>query len=260
MSLSPSRETGQNTPVGEIGELVSPPGSLAQGLMDFNRFVEDGALIVGGKGTGKTNLTKLLVSLMPSSWEVKVFDISQAWTNDSPIPARWESNPPLPRVQDASIVYDLGNAYPSQAREAMLDMIRREYECHLSQHVKPITIFVFEEGQMLFKPSSLRSRVNEEGLRLITVGRNQGFSYIVTSQRPQLLDTTVWELCGQRYIGRLFRPRPYFNSILGKDADRLPSLKRGEFLYQMDDRIKLVRPPLFEGNPTILLNRRLRSV
>lgn len=207
-------------------------------VFDYGRFMEDGAIVAGGKGSGKSTLCQSLVAGMSTRWLIRVFDLSRVWESSS-ISLSYEGNPRdviLPRFTEDSAVYDLSRLYVSQIQALVYNLLEREWQTQIRESQPAPKVYVFEEGQIYFKPQTLRSKRAEEALRLITVGRNFACSYLAITQRPQTLDNTVWELCGQRYVGRIMRESQVMKDILGKQAKTLNTLERGQFIYNVDGK------------------------
>lgn len=218
----------------------------AEAAFDLSRFVEDGLLISGGKSCGKSTLARNLVSILPAEWNIRVFDVSQVW-NRSSIPYRWVCNgaSQLPRFETGDVVYDMSRLKVLETRLLVDDLLAREFAVHVREG-GALTVFVFEEGHLYFNSYQLRKNSAAETLRLVTTGRNFGFTYMVITQRNQLLDTSMWEICGQWFLGRMARPLPYFSTVIGKrSAEGLKMLNKGEFLHVMDGRIEFTKARVF---------------
>ena len=218
----------------------------AEDVFSPSRFVEDGLLISGGKSCGKSTLARNLAASMPREWNIRVFDTTQVW-NRSSIPYRWicKDSSQLPRFETGDVVYDMSRLKVLEMRLLVDDLLAREFAIHVREG-GALTVFVFEEGHLYFNPYQFRKNSAAETLRLVTTGRNFGFSYMVITQRNQLLDTSIWEICGQWFIGRIPRPLPYFSPILGKRyAEGLKMLNKGEFLYVEDGKIMFTKSRVF---------------
>lgn len=227
-------------------------------VFDYKRFLDDGALVVGGKGTGKSTLAQLLVSRLNKEYRVRAIDVSQVW-DASPLQWRYvaENFAFLPTFPNLNVIYDLSRLYIDQMTELISNLIRREYEYNIklsdSGKDKQQIIYVFEEAEIYLKPRLLRSNAGREFLRLVCVGRNNRMAYLAVSQKPQLIDNDLWELCGQMFFGR-FQRTDFLRKVLGDYAGETKGLKVGNWLYSCDGVCRKVRSERFRGRETKVIN------
>jgi len=219
---------------------------------DLNEGLRSGTMIIGGKGTGKTNLCKLIAKeYIAKSNIVKVFDVSSAWLENTPIPNYVEVVPST--ILDISLykscVFDLSKLYVKQIKSFVAQVIAQEFQLQVKtpKALRKWIIYCFEDSVISLPRNRLSSIEAEELMRLITVGRNYDLGYIGIVQRPALSDTTVFELSAQKYIGRLDgeNDKRKLRNYIDDDVQHLDSLEIGEFLYDLGDTTKKISVPLF---------------
>lgn len=213
-----------------------------------------GTAIFGNRGTGKSNLVKLLVrQLLRNNVTVKIFDPTQTHTKQSDVEHyqilrnqnlfEIETNPEM------NIIYDTSRLYPQEQKLVIAGVIANTFE-HASEIGRNNWIcFVIEECQMVLGTTELRSRMGQEALRWVTTSRNFKGTYIIAGQRPSMIATTAISLTGARYFGQLDEPNDLAKLkkfIRDKEImAKVPDLKTGEFVVKMSQP-KIVKTPLFQ--------------
>lgn len=237
-------------------ELGENPSDVEEKPKPFEFNIEEGertgTIVVGGKGTGKSNLAKLLVDqYMRHGNVVKVFDVSKTWLKSS-IPQYIEvvPNATYDISLYQSVVFDLSKLYPRQVKAFINLIIASEFQLQVNtpEHKRKWIIYVFEDSAVGLPRNRLTSKQSEELLRLMSVGRNYSLGYLAIIQRPSLLDVSVFELAFQRYISRLDgeNDKRKIRAYIEKEyVDMLDSLKIGDFLYDIGDKTKKISTPLF---------------
>lgn len=231
---------------------------------DVEEGKRTGTMIIGGRGTGKSNLAKIIAEqYMEGGSVVKVFDVSRTWLESS-IPSYVEvtqNTAYLDIELYESVVFDLSRLYPKQVKNFVTQIIAKEFEIQVNtpKNMRNWIIYVFEDSAVSLPRNRLTSREGEELLRLMSVGRNYDLGYLAIVQRPSLTDVTAFELSFQKYFGRLDgeNDKRKIRSYIGKDyVDMLDSLEIGEFLYDKGDSTKKISTPLFSSD---LKPRRLET-
>lgn len=219
---------------------------------DVSEGLKSGTMIIGGRGTGKSNLAKHIVKqLIDNGCIIRIFEVSNAWLSDTPIKniAEIVPNSVLDIPLNESVTFDLSRLHVKQIKAFVAQIVATEYEIQSNtpkEQRKP-KIFVFEDSVISLPKNRLTSIEAEEILRLITVGRNFDLSYIGIVQRPALTDTSLFELSSQKFIGRLDGQndkKKLRNYIDREYIDMLDSLSIGEFVY----KTKKIAIPLFDSS------------
>lgn len=221
--------------------------------IDLNEVKRSGVFICGGKGTTKTNLARIIVDkFLSCGYVVKVFDISKAWLKSS-LPQFYEVKGTHRIDIDIyqSVIYDLSRLTPKHVKKFITNVLAREWKIQvdLEEHQRKWIVYVFEEVQSLIPQGSLRSNEAQVVLRLLTSGRNYNLGFVAITQRPALTDTSVFELCFQRYFARLDgqNDKTKVANYIGAKAYDLEKLKLGEFFYDKGDQTKWIQTEEFKA-------------
>ena len=221
--------------------------------IDLEEAKRSGVFICGGKGTTKTNLAKIMADkFLKLGYVVKVFDISKAWLKSS-LPQFYEvkgtHTVDIDIYQNA--IYDLSRLTPKHVKKFITNVLAREWKIQvdLEEDQRKWIVYVFEEVQSLIPQGSLRSNEAQVVLRLLTSGRNYNLGFIAITQRPALTDTSVFELCFQRYFARLDgqNDKAKVANYIGAKAYDLEKLKLGEFFYDKGDQTKWIQTREFKA-------------
>lgn len=228
---------------------------MNNGLADIELMKKRGTAIFGNRGSGKSNLSKLLIrQLIEQNVTVKVFDPSQTHTQESDI-KHYQVIRPHTDLQDVydnpyqNMIFDTSRLYPTEQKifislimasdflEAS-EVSRSNWLCH-----------IVEECQLVLNSSVLRSKEGQEALRWVTTGRNFKLTYLIVSQRPSLVSTTAISLTGCRYFGQLDEPNDLSKLkkfIRNKEIlASVPDLKVGQFVVKMSEP-KIIDTPLYK--------------
>jgi len=221
-------------------------------LEDFpiEQILREGSFITGGRGSGKTNLLKLLVQKASTQKvKVKVFDPSLAWKS-YPLERIKVNSDYAPNLWNR--VYDLSRLSVLDARNFVSSMIHRDLkEAIISTDMgyMPKCLVVFEEAQNLVPTNSLRSEKFMEISRFVTQGRNFGMSYIASTQRPASVDINLIENSGVNYWFRLQGARNIQKArywLSKYETWNLRDLPIGSCYRQVGSKTKLLNLPKFE--------------
>lgn len=220
-------------------------------IFPIEAILREGAFATGGRGSGKTNLLKLLVvEALKRKVRVKVFDPTLAWKTfflerikvkrKSYTPSLWN------RTYDTSRLSVLEN------RNFVSEMLAKDVEeaiVSTDMGYKPSCLVVIEEAQNIIPSHSLRAKRFLEISRFITQSRNFGMSYILSTQRCASVDVNAIEVSGIRYFFKLEGERNLrkVRFWLPKFVVwRLRDLKVGEAYIQFGSKFRLARLPKFE--------------
>lgn len=240
-------------------QLCKTKAEYSNDLEDYpiDNIMTEGCFVAGSRGSGKTNLLKLLViEAIKRKVEVKVFDPSLAWKAF-----------PLPKIRvrigrgkgtlsgngQWNTVYDLSRLSVLEAREFCKQMLTNDLTeaIHLTDiGMKPNCLFVIEEAQNIIPSHSLRSMKFSEISRFITQGRNFGMSFIACTQRLASVDINLVEISGIRYWMKLEGHRNLMKARYWLDKYttwRLRDLERGVSYLQFGSKVKLLRLPKFRA-------------
>ena len=222
----------------------------------IERILREGCFVTGGRGSGKTNLQKLLVQkALSRKIRVKVIDTCLAWktyplerikVNSEYVPNLWNR------------VYDLSRLSVLETRSFVSDMLQRDTKegiISTDMGYKPSCLIVIEEAQNVIPSNSLRSKQFMEISRFITQGRNFGMSYIASTQRPASVDINLIENSGVNYWFRLQGARNIQKARywLSKfETWKLRDLETGMCYLQIGSKVKLLRLPKFEEQRIVI--------
>jgi len=231
----------------EIGKQIKPYDFQ----IDLEEAKRSGVFVCGGKGQAKTNLAKIIADkFLKLGCVVKVFDISKAWLKSS-MPHFYEVKrlhaPDIDLYQ--SVIYDLSRLKPKEVRSFITKVLEKEWNMQIEEDQRKWIIYVFEEVQSLIPQGSLRSNEAQATLRLLTSGRNFDLGFVAITQRPALTDTSVFELCFQRYFARLdgANDKDKVAQYIGAKAYSLEKLKLGQFFYDKGDQTKWITTEEFKA-------------
>lgn len=212
--------------------------------MMFDRILEDldtkALFIIGGKGAGKTAITKYLLKLAKEKWgrqvDVRCFDPSLAWWHSSPLKLRQRVESPYGVKDLSDCLYEVGRLDEGGLRELFLQIIGNEYDDRYNGvlddpdylNTKPLSLPVLEEAQDILKKSGLPKRLQV----WTNEGRNFKMSGILTTQRPAEVDTRIIERC---------------NLLVGYiEGDNNKQKIRRATSPEFMDALKLIKPKSYE--------------
>ena len=220
-------------------------------LFSVEEACKNGFGIFGSSGSGKTNAGKVLAKeLMEAGCQVLVFDSSKAWNDFGVrvIPCH-KGEYQIRFGARESVVLDMSELYVSEQRQLVQQVCRGVFEARVKGNWKHWMFVVFEEAQTFLGNHSLRSRVYEEVMRLVSVGRNFKIRFGAISQFPAYIDKLTLKLMGQRYFGYTSdgADKEYIRRFIGEEAEKLDSLEVGEFVYDLGKNVRRVKFPLFSS-------------
>lgn len=218
-------------------------------IFDIELAKKRGTFISGNRGSGKSNLGKILVDkLLRQGYIVKVFDNSQTWRHSSVPNLRIVKNNFGDIDFTKSCVFDLSMLYIKDQRRFVEYVVKTEFELQtqLPENQRQWMFYVFEECEMLV---STHNR-SEEILRLACTGRNFKMSYIVLAQRLAMVSPSLISLCGQLHIGQAHEENDLkkLRNWLGNYVSELRDLTIGEFLYKHGKYAEKIQTDKFTSN------------
>jgi len=213
-------------------------------------IMKEGCFCVGGRGSGKSNLLKLLTrEALRIGVKVKVIDSTLTWKNFG-----------LPVVKirrkgsvrcSLNQVYDVSRLSVLEIRSFVKEMMTRDFEEGIALtdigHKIPL-LYVIEESQNVILPNSLRTLKFQEVSRFVTQGRNFHLSYLCSTQRLASTDTSLVEISGVKYWfklegqNNLAKARAWLPKFT---VFRLRDLEVGQCYLQVGSKIRLLRLPKF---------------
>lgn len=226
-------------------------------MFPIETILRECCFIVGGRGSGKSNILKLLVErLLACKTQVKVIDASLAW-KDYPYLQRIRVRTGKTRGSVESglqwnAVYDVSRLSVLQMRDFTQKMMKEDLDQAIlltDSGNRPKCAYVIEECQNIVLPNSLRALKYQAISRFVTQGRNFGMSYVLSTQRLASTDTSLIEISGLRYFLKLEGEnsiRKVRSWLTKYETWRLRDLSVGEGYVQFGSKTKLFRFPLFQ--------------
>jgi ABC-type dipeptide/oligopeptide/nickel transport system ATPase component len=204
---------------------------------NFNFTDIDKIVIMGTSGCGKSYLGKVI---QLNFSRVIVFDpMDEYQTDQKNIIRSWE--------QFASFVNNEGekNKFFKVIKFSFDDDdIERisflDHAIKVLYHLGNVTI-VIEEMQLFSTPHSISKNLKNS----MTTGRHQKLSFIITTQRPSLMNKTILSQSTHIFCGNLVDKNDilYVGNFIGADKNQLSSLKKGQFIWfhpQREEKIKVI--------------------
>ncbi|MDH5783676.1 MAG: hypothetical protein OEZ35_08480, partial [Candidatus Bathyarchaeota archaeon] len=237
----------------ELGKNVEDVREKPKDIISFpiKAIMKEGSIIVGGRGSGKSNLAKLIVKeALACRIQVKVLDSSLAWKSF-----------PLPKIKvrkgrvecKPNAIYDLSRLSVVEMREFVSAMITEDTMRAIELTdlgVKAPLLYVLEEVQNLIFPNTLRMLKYQEISRFATQGRNFNLSYVGITQRLSAVDVNLVEISGCKFWFKLEGENNLRKARAWLDKYhvwRLRELKLGEAYQQIGSNIDFIKVPKFEA-------------
>lgn len=215
-------------------------------------IMKEGCVVVGGRGCGKTNLLKLLVSeALRRKVDAKLFDPSLAWKG-FPLPTIKVKDGKHPVESRYNTIYDVSRLSVLEVRKFVSETMSRDltesiYLTDLGK--KPTCVFFIEEAQNIIPSNTLRLLRFQDVSRFVSQGRNFGLTYVASTQRLARVDVDLVEISGVKYWFKLEGERNLTKARWWLSKYRTWSLRElevGQCYLQIGNRVKLLRLPLFE--------------
>jgi len=223
---------------------------------DLKLGLEQGTFVSGGRGCGKSSLTKTIVDVfLKEGYVVRVFDNSQTWrrsriANLAIIKPYSTFEPQYAQ----SYVFDISLLDIEQQKAFIENVVDREFNqtANLDENDRNWRVYVFEECELLVGTHDRSKTI----LRLCAVGRNLKMSYIAIAQRFQMTSTNLISMSGQIYLGGMHE----FNDLkraynwIGNNTKELAKLDVGEFVRYSKGNVAKMSVELFvtETKPKLI--------
>lgn len=217
---------------------------------------DTGFFACGTSQSGKTTLCKHIVKkIVDTGLSVYVIDVSKAWTVDTPIsnvikiPNNIvEFNIP----SNTSTIIDISDMGFRERFKFVNAFTRTIYNWHKSKGYKkaPFEFVFYEEAHTYLPNGCFRAAEKYSAIiDLVTVGANFNLRFGAITQFPAALDKGVVKITQQRYFGWTteYNDRNYVKSFVGKEdvdpknPDSIFNLQKGQFLYQLRNKITKIQ-------------------
>jgi|GEM_PF-1944735 hypothetical protein len=220
--------------------------------LDFLECERSNILVSGTNQTGKT-LCAISVTdlLMVNGWQVLVFDVSGVWKAQSNIAVCYELEEGFKKYFipiNASAIYDLSLLTLDYQRKFVNDLLANVWKMRVNEQTETNLMLVFEEFQLYAR--TLRNVLNQNLLRVMTVGANVGIRCLGITPDLALVDPLFIRLCNQRYhfhLGNEWSAKRRFRHYYGKEwLTKALALRVGECIYYNNGELSLWRIPKFD--------------
>lgn len=231
--------------------------------LDIKEFKERGVFISASPQHGKTNLGKLIADrLITQNFVIRAFDSSQQWLKSNiPYFLVFRSNDLKKRSKypfDLSTTFDISRLRIEEQKELVRRVLEVDFSILSENTDIPFWIcYILEEAQLYLPSGSLQATVNQEVLRMVSVGHNFNQTNKILTQRPADVSVKAIGRCGQLFIGKHFetndikRLATYLHWTPKKTYKNLTKLEKGEFYY-----VILGKEPVLISTP--LFNQRVK--
>lgn len=231
----------------------------------LREIIKSGLCVLGGRGCGKSNLVKVLISEIVKKYgliQPKIFDPCSNW--------KWEFEDIFYQTIDEHTRYIYGGKKPILFDLDLLTQIetmefvgkvalndymeQRKKKEILGGHNDKNVLFVIEEAQNILGSYSLMRRKGRMWLKLISEGRNFGLSFILIGQRASNISTSALERMQGLFLGKMIADNDLakIRRICGRDtgiADQVKKLQDvGDFVYWNGSSAYRYAPPLYKAN------------
>jgi len=235
-----------------VVEIRKEKGTERMAALDSEMFpmdliMREACFVTGGRGSGKSNLLKLLVSeALRRKVQLKVIDSTLTWKG-FPLDTIRVKKPKV--LSKWNAIYDTSRLSVLEMRDFAQRMMRLDLEEAIRLTdigYQPRCFYVIEEVQNVIMPNSLRMLKFQEISRFCTQGRNFGLSYVCSTQRLSSTDTTLVEISGVKYWfklegdNNLKKARAWLDKY---EAWNLRNLETGQCYIQIGSSAKLLKLP-----------------
>jgi len=231
-----------------------------------------GLLVAGGRGTGKSNVAKIISSQVindpESDTQIKISDTTQNWIHGfEPIYYR-------PVTEDMIIpddvyfgedhfLYDVELWDVDMIQDVLGAFVGIDYDVQRLFKKNDVMdnwiIWVIEEAQNLLGTYALNGKRGKRWLKIISESRNFNLNFIWIGQRLADISTKAVERCQSYLFGRMTGDNDLkkIRRICGKEAEVhkvVPRLGIGEFIYwDGSDAKKVINVPLYTSHTKPML-------
>jgi hypothetical protein len=210
----------------------------------------------------------IVKTIVDAGINVYVIDVSGTWTDCSPIRnvIVVQQGDDVDVPANRSAIIDLAQLGYTKRVDYVIAFCQALYDWHKKYGFKkaPFEFIFFEEAHTYFSNGCFRSpRKFSPCIDIVTVGANFNLRFGAITQFPAMLDKALVKITQQRYFGFTTENNDlnYVKGFIGKEhTDRLNkdkspnldsvfNLQKGQFLYQLRDKIEKIQSPKYE-NPT----------
>ena len=232
------------------GKETERMASLDSETFPMDAILREACFVTGGRGSGKSNLLKLLVSeALAQKVQVKVIDSTLIWKG-FPLDTIRVRKPKV--LSKWNAIYDTSRLSVLEMRDFAQRMMTLDLEEAIRLTdigYKPRCLYVIEEVQNVIMPNSLRMLKFQEISRFCTQGRNFGLSYVCSTQRLSSTDTSLVEISGVKYWMKLEGDNNFKKARAWLDkyeAWNLRNLEVGSCYLQLGSKAKFLKLPEFQ--------------
>jgi len=224
-------------------EITPPPDELLQTIL------RTGGVIVGGGGSGKTNLGRVLASQIinnpMSNIQIKVTDTCQNWIHKFE-PIYYQTINEKTILPDDiywgedHILYDLEFYDADDVQDLLEVLITVDFETQRRLKRQGLMndwiVWVIEEAQNVIGRTSLNGKRGGRWRKILSERRNFNMSFLFIGQRLADISTIAVERCQGYFFGKTTgdNDKQKIRRICGKDAGihkLVSGLGVGEFIY-----------------------------
>ena len=203
---------------------------------DSKEAMKSGTFVCGMTGSGKSDLAmRFAEEMMDEGVLVYVFDPAQAWQKQSNVPnVSTIRNPERIWLPRESTIFDISMMTIPDQQIFVENFCRTLFMNRAESEYDPATWLIFEEAQLYLPQGALRSKIFQEAVRLVSVGRNYGIKFCLVTPFASNVDKYIIKLCGQRYLGYTTEPNDikYLKGYLEERVGELKTLRPGQFFYE----------------------------
>ena len=214
---------------------------------DLTEAKDTGFFICGTSQSGKTTLAQWLAKYMTDKGvAVYALDVSRAWPENRSIRnviTVPHGGSEITIQPNRSTVIDMSQLSFAERKRFVNAFVEMLYRWHMAFGYKqaPFEFIIFEEAQTYFYNGCFRSAKHYAApIDLVTVGANYNLRFGLITQFPAMVDKAPVKIAQQRYFGWTTEKNDldYIRKFIGKERiDEIKNLKKGEFLYQLRNRI-----------------------
>jgi DNA helicase HerA-like ATPase len=206
-----------------------------------------GGIIVGSRGTGKSNLAKIIASQLINTpdIQIKISDPTQNWVHKfAPILYQTINEETLLPNEiyfgEEHILYDIELVDVNEIQEAIGLMAFTDYDLQRAFKKEDLMnswiLWVIEEAQNILGSYALNGTTGKGWLKIISECRNFNINFLFVAQRLSDVSTKAVERCDSYFFGRSIgdNDRKKIERICGKSSgvsEIVPRLQIGEFIY-----------------------------
>ncbi len=232
---------------------------LPQEVID--EILRSGLVIVGSKGTGKSNAAKFITAqiIKRNLAQLKIFDTCSNWKlgYDNILMQHLNEDTLLDPVYNnkKSILFDAEYNDPDNYERKVNEIIQNDFKYNRAQKniygkLNDWKLYCFEEAQSMLNTYSLNKTNGRFLLKAISEGRNFNLSFMFIGQRLAEISTKAIERCNSYLLGHMIgdNDKKKIKNICGKDSNihnKVADLKQGEFIYFSGNKEMLFRCPQY---------------